>query len=167
MDMTLNPLIRAINPDVESELTTVAESMRFTLQEVMGEERGANYYTSEWLRNRLLQHLDPGQYQAQVLLAEDHNGNILGHTIVRIEHDENGQAFGLYSTTYVKPEARRRGLAVQLVQRGEEWLLEQGMTRLATDTALDNGKLIDLFQARGYEVVIRSNEMLRLQKDFA
>ncbi len=167
MDMTLNPLIRAINPDVEAELATVTESMRFTLQEVMGEERGGNYYTLEWLRNRLLQHLDPGQYQAQVLLAEDYDGNILGHTIVRMERDEKGQNFGLYSTTYVKPEARRRGIAVQLVQRGEDWLREQGMTRLATDTALDNDKLIGLFQARGYEVVFRSREMLRLQKDFA
>ena len=166
MDMTLNPLIRAINPDVESEVATVAERMRLTLQEVMGEERGANYYTSEWLRNRLLQHLDSEQYQAQVLLAQDSDGTILGHTIVRIEHDEHGNAFGLYSTTYVEPEARRRGIAAQLIQRGEEWLLEQGMSRLATDTALDNRKLIDLFQGRGYEVVFRSKEMLRLQKEF-
>ena len=166
MDMTLNPLIRAINPDAESEIATVTECMRFTLQEVMGEERGGNYYTLEWLRNRLLQHLDPKQYQARVLLAEDHDGNILGHTIVRIERDENDQAFGLYSTTYVKPESRRRGIAVQLVQRGEEWLREQGMTRLATDTAQDNGKLIGLFQGRGYQVAFRSKEMLRLQKDF-
>lgn len=167
MDMTLNPLIRAINPDVESEVATVAERMRLTLQEVMGEEHGANYYTKEWLRNRLLQHLDADQYQAQVLLAQDFDGTILGHTIVRIEHDEKGHAFGLYSTIYVEPEARRRGIAAQLIQRGEDWPREQGMHRLATDTALDNSKLIQLFEGRGYEVVFRSTTMLRLQKDFA
>lgn len=159
--------IRPIDAENQDEQTLVAERMRLTLEEVLGAERGGNYYSMEWLRNRLLQHLDPEQNTAQVLLAEDADDGIQGHTIVRVEQDEQGQPFGLYSTTYVVPEARRRGVANLLVEAGEEWLLAQGMRRLATDTARGNGKLIHLFERRGYHVVLKTEEMLRLQKDFA
>lgn len=157
--------MRALDRGSEEEKELVARRMRLTLQEVLGEEEGRALYTMDWLRARLDWHLDPEATVAEVLLACSlEGGTILGHTIVRVEQEENGQPFGLFSTTYVDPAARRMGAARALVTAGEAWLEAQGMTTFATDTAQDNPRLIGLFEGRGYAISLRSGAMVRLKK---
>jgi len=152
----------------------VASRMRETLMEVIGEQRGEQMYTLDWLRERVRWHLDASQSRSVVLLAmdrnrdvkENHAADVFGHTIVRVEQDDDGQAFGLFSTTFVVPVLRRIGLAARLLDAGEAWIRAQGLTRAVTDTSQTNAKLIHLFEARGYAVEFKSEDMLRLSKSF-
>src|SRR5437762_9348922 len=51
--------IRPVDPTSESELELAARRMRLTLNEVLGEEAGTALYSMEWLRQRVLWHLNP------------------------------------------------------------------------------------------------------------
>ncbi len=152
--MKIRPLKR------EDERALVARRMRQTLIEVLGEQRGAAMYTLAWLEARVGEHL--GRDDAAVLLAE-HSGDILGHTIVRVEEDDRGR-FGLFSTTFVVPKARRQGVAGALLAAGEGWMTDRALLRAVTWTAADNGRLIGLYEGRSYQIVERPGEMVRLEK---
>lgn len=156
--------MRPIDPLSDAEIAVVADRMRLTLIEVVGAARGGSMYTPEWLRARVRFHLDPNACEGAVFVATQ-GGMIVGHTIVRVEH-EDGARFGLFSTTYVDPAHRRHGVAEALLDRGEAWLGERRVDALVTDTSQANAKLIALFQKRGYAVVFRSDElgMLRLSR---
>src|SRR5262245_7442689 len=112
--------------------------MRLTLIEVEGEVAGGAMYSMDWLRERVRWHLDPACCTGQVFLVELAGGVIVGHTIVRVEHAETGRRFGLFSTTYVDPAERRRGVADALLQRGEQWFAEQGLSEACTWTSATN-----------------------------
>jgi GNAT superfamily N-acetyltransferase len=115
-------------------------------------------------RDRVRFHLDPTRSTAAIFLADAEHGAIAGHTIVRIERDDSGQPFGLFSTTYVEPAARRAGVARLLLLRGEQWMGERGMSLAATDTSETNTKLIRLYEGHGYAIVVRDGGMVRLAK---
>ena len=83
---------------------------------------------------------------------------------MRVEATQEQPPFGLFSTTFVVPERRRDGIAMRLIEVGEEWLQEQGMTRFVTDTSVSNVKLIRLFEQRGYAITLEMDEMVRLSK---
>ena len=128
----------------------MAERMRLTLLEVVGEE----LYTMEWLRARVDFHLEHGA----VFVAEEQD-EILGHTIVRVE-----EGAGLFSTTYVAPPHRRRKVAQLLVARGEEWLRARGMDEAVTYTAETNLPLQRLFQGLGYAEGERREGFVKLSR---
>lgn len=148
--------IRPLDPASDAEIDLVAQRMRATLVEVEGEAAGGALYTLEWLRERVRQHLVPG---AAVLLLEA-AGAIAGHTIVRRETDGAGHAFGLISTTYVLPAARRQGHAAALLVAGEAWMQAQGLARSATWTSSTNTALIALYAAHGYREAERGTHPL-------
>jgi GNAT superfamily N-acetyltransferase len=139
-----------LSSDDEAKIDLVAHRMRLTLIEVKGEEAGAALYTLDWLRDRVRWHLDRSACTGEVFLAERSDGDIAGHTIVRVEHDGQGERFGLFSTTYVDPAQRSQGIADQLLQHGEDWMRAQGLQRAATWTSATNAKLIKLYARHGY-----------------
>ena len=138
--------------------------MRATLVEVLGKDRGEAMYTLGWLRDRARFHVDPSQCAGEIFLAEI-EGEVVGHTIVRIERGSDGAEFGLFSTTYVAPEFRGQGVATALVETGEAWMRDHGMTRAVTDTADANAPLLELFRKRGYQVVESADDMVRLTRE--
>ena len=143
-------LIRPCHSASAAVIDLVAGRMRLTLIEVEGEAVGGSMYSMDWLRERVRWHLDPACCTGQVFLAEVAGGVIAGHTIVRVEHTEPGQRFGLFSTTYVDPVERRRGVADALLQRGEQWFIEQGLREACTWTSVTNTPLIELYARHGY-----------------
>lgn len=142
--------IREINPLAEAEIELVAQRMRATLVEVEGPEVGVALCSMDWLRDRVRWHLDGASVTAKIFLAVRPDGDIVGHTIVRHEVDQAGNAFGLFSTTYVIPAARRGGMADALLRTGEQWMREQALGSAATWTSSTNSKLISLYAKRGY-----------------
>lgn len=156
--------VRPIDPTSAAEIALVAERMRATLVEVLGEARGTSMYSLEWLVERVRFHLDPAR-EAAVFVAEDAGGEIVGHSIVRSELDDEQRAFGLVSTTYVLPSHRRLGLASALLAHEEAWMRERGLERAATDTARDNHRLIALYRKHGYEIALEAGEMVRLERE--
>ena len=154
--------VRPIDPGSTGEIALVASRMRATLVEVLGAERGGAMYDLDWLKRRVRWHLDPASCEGQVFVAEAASGTIVGHTIVRVE-EERDQAFGLFSTTYVMPEARRVGAAKRLLERGELWMRRRGLAAAETWTDPENEKLIRLFEGRGYTLT-PAGEMVRLRR---
>ncbi len=161
--------IRPLSTDAERAL--VARRMRLTLVEVLGEARGTAMYSLEWLEGRVDEHLH--RDDAAVLLAEsgaavsqesnEADDGIAGHTILRVESDGDGR-FGLFSTTFVAPDARRQGIGRALLQAGEDWMRARSLPRAATMTAADNHRLIAMYTGCGYRIVARSGEMVRLER---
>lgn len=146
------------------DLETIAVRMRATLIEVLGQETGGSLYSLDWLRDRAASHLD-GRCIGAIFVARREATDDLGHIIVRQEADEVGP-FGLVSTIYVRPEARRACVAKRLVDAAHRWFERRGLQRSATDTSQTNVPLIRLFGHFGYEVVDRDMEqkMVRLVK---
>lgn len=159
--------IRPIDPTSTEELHLVASRMRQTLVEVLGEEKGGSMYTMDWLITRAAYHVQNDVCASQIFLAVNDGNQITGHTIVRIDHDENQQAIGLFSTTYVIPQARKSGVAKLLIARGEDWMREQGMTRAATYTDEENTGLQRLFLGLGYMQRPMENNFVELSKALA
>lgn len=156
--------VRPIDRHSDTEISLVAQRMRQTLVEVLGEDEGESLYSMEWLLQRVQWHLDPNQAVAEVFLAEDPQGTIVGHTIVRKEVNDCQREIGLFSTTYVEPDFRKTGVATELLEEGEKWILQQGLPSSETHTAQDNRKLINLFQRRGYAQFAGTNQMIILRK---
>lgn len=144
--------------------------MRATLIEVEGEANAKSLHSMDWLRERVRWHLDCRLSTAVILLAEDASGRVLGHSIVRRETTETGAFFGLVSTTYVDPDARRQGTGAMLLKAGEQWFREQSLPSSATWTSATNAKLIQLYQQNGYTIAetqthdITGTRMVRLEK---
>ncbi len=157
--------VRTITADDTEHVATVAERMRATLVEVLG-DRGSGMYRLEWLVDRVLWHLDGKACDGEIFSAFDARGAMIGHTIVRVEADASCGSFGLVSTTYVLPGWRRRGVARALLDAAEDWFLARGLRRFSTDTSEANVALIRLFESRGYAISYRSKEkeMVRLSK---
>ncbi|NQU47102.1 MAG: GNAT family N-acetyltransferase [Planctomycetes bacterium] len=158
--------IRPIDRSSQAEIRWVVQRMRQTLVEVLGKEKGNALYSLEWLILRVEWHLDSQQAVAEVFLAEDGHGAIVGHTIVRKDLDKHQQEMGLFSTTFVDPVFRKMGVAAQLLEEGEKWIISQGLLSSETYTAEENQKLINLFQQHGYTQVEGENQMVILRKNF-
>ncbi len=158
--------IRPIDKEASSEIELVGRRMRETLVEVLGEEEGGSMYTMDWLKQRVMFHLDPKLSTAEVYVAEDESREIIGHTIVRLDKDDSGNSIGLFSTTFVSPEFRNYGVAKSLLERGESWIVDHGLPEAATYTSDTNTKLIKLYEQHGYTVTSRYPEkkMIKLAK---
>ncbi len=142
--------IREIDPNAKTEIDVVAQRMRATLIEVEGEATGTALYSMQWLRERVRWHLDSNAVASKVFIAVNDGGEIVGHTIVRQELDAEGACYGLFSTTYVVPNARRSGIADELLRTGEHWMRSQSLQSSATWTSATNSKLIQLYTKHGY-----------------
>ena len=156
--------IRDIDSSSQEEIHLVAERMRQTLIEVLGEEVGGNMYPMDWLVQRVQFHLDPQQCTGRVFVSEDAEGHITGHTIVRLEPDEAEGQIGLFSTTYIEPTSRRLGVAAELLRTGENWMREQGMKKAVTYTDVDNTPLQELYLGQGYKLSEMPNNFVALSK---
>ena len=168
IDISLRPL----NPDSDDEITLLAHRMRQTLIEVESKEFADNTYTIDWLKSRVRWHLDEKQCRGQVFVALAASGEIVGHTIVRVEATEEGVTEGLFSTSYVDPASRQKGIASTLLRKGEAWMQSQSQQVATTWTAASNVKLIRLYEKFGYAIVqnhfhIGSQSwMVKLHKQF-
>ena len=156
--------VRTINPKSEEEILLVAERMRLTLCEVLGEKRGRDMYSMEWLIERVLWHLDSEKVTGQVFLVVNEEGEIVGQTIVRIELDGAGHEIALFSTTYVEPGFRRFGAATVLLKQGERWMREHKIPEAVTYTDEDNLKLQNLYLNEGYVMMPMPDQFVKLAK---
>ena len=137
-------LLRDIDPNSEAEIALVAERMAATLVEVEGQA----LYDRDWLIERVRWHLN--RKDARVLLSIDAAGAIVGHTIFRIEQQDDGQRFGLVSTSYVVPAARRQGYADAFLREAEAWFRAKQLPLAASWTSATNTPLIALYMRHGF-----------------
>lgn len=156
--------IRPIDANSADEIGLVARRMRETLIEVLGEQRGAALYSIDELLQRVRWHLDPAATTAKIFVTEDVRGAIIAHAIARIEVDENGDRYGYFSTVFVEPGSRAKGVGTSLIREVEAWLKSMNMPRIVYNTAADHAKLIRLFGRHGFRITLRADEMVQLKK---
>lgn len=172
-DKLENLFIREISPQSAAEVELVACRMQATLIEVEGEDNAAKLHSLDWIRERVRWHLHNPAVCGKVLLATLGGGEIIGHTILRREHDTDAVPFGLISTTYVLPEFRRLGVATRLLEEGEVWFNALGLSRSSTWTSATNCKFIRLYEKHGYAITGRARHevtgtlMVNLTKQLA
>lgn len=166
--------IREIDPHSDAEIRLVAERMRQTLIEVLGEERGTAMYSMDWLRDRVRFHLDPSLSDAKVFLwdaclapaseSPEIREPITAHAIARVERTPEGVPFGYFSTVFVEPHSRRHGIARRLLEHVEAWFRAKELPKSVYNTAKDHVNLIALFKAHGYAITDEAPEMVQLTK---
>jgi GNAT superfamily N-acetyltransferase len=156
--------IRELDPGSEAEIALVARRMRQTLEEVLGEEKGKEYYSMEWLVDRVRWHLDPAQTEAKIFLCVSNTGEVVGQAIARLEQKTGGEPYGYFSTIFVEPGSRSQGLATSLLLHVEGWLRSQGVPKIIYNTARNHEKLIRLFGSHGFAITHREAEMVQLTK---
>lgn len=156
-------IVARVAPDDRATIDVVAAGMRATLVEVLGAERGEAMYDLDWLRDRVRAHLDPARLDGAAFVARDGGGEVVGHTVVRVER-EDGDRVGLFSTTWVVPPWRRRGVAELLLDRGEDWMRARGRDVAVTYTHPDNHALVTLFRRRGYVLTPVDDDFVRLRR---
>nr|WP_274387538.1 GNAT family N-acetyltransferase [Salsipaludibacter albus] len=120
----------------------------------------------DWLRDRVRAHLDPARLDGRVFVARDPSGEVVGHAMVRVDHDDRDEV-GLFSTTWVVPAWRRRGVADLLVDHGEAWMRDRGRDVAVTFTHPDNDALVTLFGRRGYVLTPVDDDFVRLRRRLA
>ena len=90
------------------------------------------------------------------LVARDHDGTALGCAAVRtLDSDDLGDALDEHVTAevkrmYVRPDARRRGVARALLIRLEEESWRLGIGRLVLETGIRQPEAIRLYESHGY-----------------
>lgn len=147
--------VRIVAPDEVETIDVIAQRMRLTLVEVLGAARADEMFDHSELLERVHWHLDrsePGR-AAEVFVAEDATGRIVGHTMVRCQSGEPFEPglVGLFATTYVEPGARRTGAASALLSRGEHWMRQHGLSTASTFTDPGNARLQALYVRHGYQ----------------
>ena len=152
-----------VGVDDDDAVARIATRMRLTLVEVLGAARGEAMYSLDWLEARVRWHLDR-QPEAAAVLGAFVGGDLVGHTLVRIEAGADGVDHGLFSTTYVDPAHRRGGVAGALLDAGEDWMRSRALRRSVTYTDADNAKLIALYRGRGYGLHPEADHFVRLQR---
>lgn len=158
--------IRPIRPDSQDEIRLVAERMRLTLIEVLEADRGGQMYELDWLEDRVRFHLDGNGCTGQVFVAVSRADEIMGHTIVRLETDDSSSTYGLFSTIYVAEDFRGAGVAQELIEAGEDWILGLGQSVAVTYTHPENHRLHRLFGGRGYACTPINDDFVKLEKNF-
>lgn len=156
-----NVPIEPIRQTRSSTCGAIAARMRSTLIDVLGDKKGANMYSMDWLVERVQWHLDLG-LKAKIFLAES-NQEIVAHAIVRTENSNDGE-FGYFSTIYVAPEFRNKGIAKTLIKTVESWCRQKHLPYMAYNTAENNFRLIELFKNFSFEIIVRESEMVQLKK---
>lgn len=155
--------IREINPSSSDEIDLVANRMRLTLVEVVGDERGSTMYSPEWLKQRVLWHVK--EAEGKVFVAVGSDGVISGQAIGRVENSESIGRHGYFSTIYVAPEFRRQGIAQKLLENIEVWFTQKHLTTFIYNTAKNHAPILHLFGKNGYAVTHTADEMVQLSKN--
>lgn len=146
--------VRIVAPDEVESIGVIAQRMRLTLVEVLGAARADEMFDHSELVDRVHWHLDRSESDraAEVFVAEDAAGRLVGHTMVRRESGEpfESKPVGLFATTYVEPRARRTGVASALLSRGEDWMRRHELSMASTFTDPGNARLQALYARHGY-----------------
>jgi aminoglycoside 6'-N-acetyltransferase I len=91
----------------------------------------------------------------KAFIATDEEGKVAGFAEAAVRHDYvNGcdtSPVLFLEGLYVRPEARRQGVAGRLVKRAADWGREQGCREFASDALLDNIGSHSLHAALGFE----------------
>jgi Acetyltransferase (GNAT) family. len=89
---------------------------------------------------------------AEVYMALDENGALLGFSVVDIEED-GADPFGMICDVLVLPSNRKSGVGSALIERDLSWLSSRGIADVYLESGKDNHSAHRYFEKRGFEHV--------------
>lgn len=95
----------------------------------------------------------PQRYAQFVAVSEEGAVQGFSEVSLRVDHvnGTTSSPVGFLEGLYVAPEARRRGIARELIAACERWALERGCHELASDALIDNVPSYRMHTALGFE----------------
>lgn len=100
----------------------------------------------------------------QVMVAQADNGQVLGFIEIKIRNYAEGSAqpaVPYVEGWYVEAEWQGQGVGKALMQRAEQWVIEQGYNELASDAELENTNSQAAHQALGFREVERAVHFIK------
>jgi ribosomal protein S18 acetylase RimI-like enzyme len=88
--------------------------------------------------------------RARVLIAESGDQTPVGFISLVVRQDVTGAERGHIADVAVIPAARRTGVGQALVQAGEDWARERGLTILGLDVWSTNERALAFYERTGY-----------------
>jgi ribosomal protein S18 acetylase RimI-like enzyme len=88
--------------------------------------------------------------RAAVLIAEGADGTPLGFISLKVGTDVAGIERGHVADLAVREEARRMGIGRALMQAGEAWARERGLSVLSLDVWSTNERALAFYRSLGY-----------------
>lgn len=88
--------------------------------------------------------------RAAVLIAQAQDETPLGFISLQVRNDVTGQERAHVADLAVSEDARRQGVGRALMQAGEAWAREQGMTMLSLDVWSTNERALVFYERLGY-----------------
>lgn len=98
---------------------------------------------SSFFRKNILK-AEPGS----ILVAED-NANLVGYIYLKTKRTDTG-IHGIIHHIFVDPEHRGRGLATQLMQKGEDYFRSKNLKSLRSTITITNEPSINMIKKFGY-----------------
>ena len=89
---------------------------------------------------------------SHITVAVTDEGDIVGFNSLFISKGYDGEPFGKIVILFVLPEFRRKGIAAQLKQEGEDWLRAQGVTKVITEIDAKNERMLEINRKVGFRV---------------
>ena len=114
------------------------------------------HYTESRLREIFAEVLEAEKEKAYVCRTKN---EYVGFINVSIRFDyvagSSSSPVGYVEGIYVKPRLRKRGIAKQLVRKGEEWASSKGCSQIASDAEFENEHSYNFHRKIGFEEVQR------------
>ncbi len=114
------------------------------------------HYTKSRLSEIFVEVLESEKEKAYVCRTKNEYAAFISVSI-RFEYVPGSRSspVGYVEGLYVKPHLRKKGIAKQLVQKGEEWASSKGCSQIASDVELENEHSYDFHRQIGFEEVQR------------
>ncbi len=145
-------VIRSVDLSDDGEVNTIASFSMLTILETLPESRQEPSIVPNLSIEAMgeMYRSDLGRPDRRYLVAEDGEGNIIGHAIAVLRTDASGLLYGYSYTRYVLPVHRKRGVARQLLHAAKRWWWEQGVLYVLAHTHPTNLALQRLFLSEGF-----------------
>ena len=120
---------------------------------------GDDMHEFEMLQGELAK---PDAYAVFVFARE--NGSLGGFIEMSIRDRVDGsfsERVGYIEGWYVDPDLRGKGIGRQLVEAGEQWTRERGLTETASDAELENEHSLSAHKALGFKETFRLVHFLK------
>ena len=147
--------LRDLDQGNEAEFDRIVEFCLETIRETLPEirENPESLPNNDFPSMKSMLRLSFGNPEKRFVVIEDENGNIVGHSIFKIDSNDTGERFGYLFTRYVLPEHRKKGLGSKLLEEALQWFDKVGMDRVDAATHINNLPLQGLLQKYGFKIV--------------
>jgi ribosomal protein S18 acetylase RimI-like enzyme len=155
-----NYSLRPLNIHSEREMNTVIIFSQMTLWESRPELRINPSRVPDFGFENMEQMYRAGvaNPNQRYLLVLDEDANIVGHSIIALRTNKDGERFGYFWSRYVLPTHRRQGIGSRFLAESLSWFEEQQVKRAEVHVHLSNVVLRRFYESNGFSLIDRRTD---------